>query len=135
MAKRKQHYPQLAAAPPVTVRPSVCFVGVQVRPQEAQRGNLLCFSEKAASQAGWQRANTPYGSKHASATQTHTTNQTASFSSQIETHFQVMTLLDPDGADDTSSTELASTCARSHRTRCSLLSQMETAYYNIVILL
>lgn len=59
----------------VTVRLSVCFVGVQVHPREAQRGNLLSFSfsqENAASQAGWQRANTHYESKHASATQTHT---------------------------------------------------------------
>lgn len=49
-----------------------------------------------------------------------------------------MVLLDPEGANDTSSTELTSTRARSHhRTRFSLLSQTETAYYdyNIVILL
>lgn len=40
-------------------------------------------------------------------------------------------LSDPEGADDTSSPELTSTCARSHhRTRVSLLPQMETAYYD-----
>lgn len=50
-----------------------------------------------------------------------------------------MMLSDPEGAEDTSSPELTSTCARSqHRTHFSLLSQMETAYYDdddIVVLL